>query len=216
MKTTQRMTLIAVLLFTVIFTSKSQNYVLIPDANFATYLKGLIPGAIKGSSLNIASTLVTTETKSINVGGQSIKDLSGIQYFTSLTWLDCSHTGLTVMPPLPNSLRFLDCGSNNLTRLPTLPNSLTTLNCYFNFLSDLPALPNSLANLNCQFNSITNLPTLPIALDMLQCHNNQLSTFPSFPNSLTYIDFTSNPYTCLPNYVLPAMKDFIATPLCGK
>jgi hypothetical protein len=216
MKTILRMTLITVLLFNSIFTSKSQNFVLIPDANFATYLKGLIPSAVKGNSLNIASNLVATETKSINVGGQSIKDLSGIQYFTSLIWLDCSHAGLTSIPALPNSLQFLDCGSNNLTNLPALPNSLTTLNCYFNFLSDLPKLPNSLINLNCQFNSITNLSTLPIALDMLQCQYNQLSTFPTFPNSLTYIDFTSNPYKCLPNYVLPAMKSFTATPLCGK
>jgi hypothetical protein len=216
MRSIQKITFITLLLFTGIFTGKSQTYVLIPDPNFATYLKGLIPSAIKGNSLNIASTLVTTETQSINVSGQNIKDLSGIQYFTSLTWLDCSQSGLTKLAALPNSLRFLDCGSNNLSTLPALPNSLTTLNCYFNFLSDLPALPASLINLNCQFNSITNLPALPGALDMLQCQYNQIASFPPFPNSLTYMDCSSNPYTCLPNYVLPVMKSFTTTPLCGK
>ena len=216
MKTTQKITLITVLLLNGVFTSKSQTYVLIPDANFATYLKGLLPSAMKGNSLNIASALVTTETQTINIGGQDIKDLSGIQYFTSLTRLECSLIGLTSIPALPNSLQFLDCGSNNLTELPALPNSLISLICYHNFLSSLPVLPNSLTTLNCQFNSLTSLPVLPNSLILLECFSNKITRFPSFPNSLTYIDFSSNPYKCLPNYVLPAMKSYTTLPLCGK
>lgn len=196
--------------------SKAQTYVLIPDDNFATYLKGLVPSAMKAQSLDITNTLVTTGTKTINVGGQNIKDLSGIQYFTSLTRLECHLSGLTNIPALPNSLQFLDCSSNNLTNLPALPSSLTNLICCNNFLTSLPSLPNSLTELNCQFNSLTSLPILPISLDMLQCHYNQITYFPSFPKSLTYVDLSSNPNTCLPNHVLPAMKSYTTMPLCGK
>src|SRR4051812_14077927 len=132
MKTIQRISLITVLFLTDICTSKSQTYVHISDANFATYLKELIPGAMNGNSLNITSTLVTTGTQTMIVKGNNISNLSGIQYFTSLTSLECPLIGLTSIPALPNSLRFLDCGSNNLTALPALPGSLTSLICYFN------------------------------------------------------------------------------------
>ena len=106
--------------------SKAQTYVLIPDANFATYLQGLVPSAMSGNSLNITSTLVTTGIQAMTPS-VNIANLSGIQYFTSLTSLNCSYNPLTSLPTLPNSITFLACSGCYLTSLPALPSSLASL-----------------------------------------------------------------------------------------
>ena len=150
---------------------------------------------MSGNSLNITHTLVTTTTQTINVQGQSITNLSGIQYFSSLQYLDCALNSLTNLPALSNSLQILDCHNNSLTSLPALPNSITYLGCFSN--------------------SLTNLPVLPNSLQLLYCFNNNIMCFPTFPTSITNINISSNPYTCLPNYVLPAMNPYTTTPLCA-
>src|ERR1039457_970817 len=88
-------------------------YVAIPDSNFVHYLKTIVPTAFKGDSLNRTSTFVTTMT-SFTVGSRSIANLFGVQYFTSLTYLDCSYNSLTALPALPNSLTYLNCAINSL------------------------------------------------------------------------------------------------------
>src|ERR1039458_1644313 len=105
----------------------AQTWVTIPDAQFVTYLQSIIPAAMSGNQMNTSSTLVTTTTHSINVQGKGIANLSGIQYFTSLTYLSCGANYLTSLPTLPNTLSYLDCGGNSLTSLPALTNSLTFL-----------------------------------------------------------------------------------------
>src|ERR1017187_1244186 len=131
------------ILLTVIASVAKQSYgqtpyVAIPDSNFAHYLKTIVPTAFKGDSLNTSSTLVTTTTHSINVYGSGIANLTGIQYFTSLTWLECSHNPLiTHLPTLPHSLTYLSCGVDSLTTLPFLPNSLAFLDCELNPLTIL-------------------------------------------------------------------------------
>src|ERR1700748_1866025 len=96
--------------------------VTIPDANFASYLRNLIPAAMNGNQLDTTSTLVTTTTYSINVSGAPIgymSNLTGIQYFKSLTYLNCNSNQLITLPTLPNTLTYLDCGYNvDLTSLP--------------------------------------------------------------------------------------------------
>jgi len=172
-----------------------QTFVTIPDANFITYLQGIVPTAMSGNQMNTSSTAVTSYTQAINVSSLSIANLSGIQYFSSLTYLKCNNNSLTSLPTLPNSLVELDCESNSLTSLPALPNSLQTLKCYSNSLTSLPTLPNSLAYLDCSGNNI--------------------SCFPTFPNSvLWYIGLDPNPYNCLPNHT-PAMSSTdLVVPLC--
>ncbi len=215
----------------------AQTWVTIPDANFASYLRGLIPTAMSGNQMNTSSILVTTTTQKITASSYSITSLSGVQYFTSLTYLGCNDNQLTSLPALPNTLTFLDCSSNNLTSLPVLPNSLTVLNCNTNSLTTLPTLPsrldtlicstnalttlpnlpNSLTDLVCDYNSLTNLPTLPDSLQYLYCANNNISCFPTFPNTIVYLLIDPNPYNCLPNHLLPpamAISD-CETPLCA-
>ena len=63
-------------------------YVAIPDSNFVHYLKTIVPTAFKGDSLNTSSTAVTTYTNTIGCNSLSIANLFGVQYFTSLTYLN--------------------------------------------------------------------------------------------------------------------------------
>ena len=198
-------------------TCKAQTWVTIPDANFVTYLQSIIPSAMSGNQMNTSSTLVTTTTHSINANGHGITNLSGIQYFTSLTQLICG-ISLTSLPALPNSLQTLVCSGSSLTSLPALPNTLTNLQCYSNNLTSLPSLPNLLQTLVCSNNSLTTLPTLPNTLTCLDCTFNNIACFPTFPNSITdsnNIQIYANPYNCLPNHIAAMSAAQLATPLCA-
>lgn len=203
-------------------TGSAQTYVLIPDPNFVTVLNNTVPGAMSGNSLNITSTLVTVATTSLFAQGNNlpnpISNLYGVQYFTSLTHLECQYNNLstlpslpaslnhlycnnnvlTSLPPLPNSLTVLSCYQNSLTALPALPNSLTSLLCSHNSLSTLPALPNSLVFIDCTYNLLTGLPALPTSLTEIQCHNNSLSSLPALPNSLLHLLCGYNNLTTMP------------------
>ncbi|HTA63328.1 MAG TPA: T9SS type A sorting domain-containing protein [Bacteroidia bacterium] len=188
---------------------KAQTYVAIPDSNFIHYLKTIVPTAFKGDSLNTSSTLVTTSTTTLSLYGSSISNLNGVQYFTSLTYLDCGFNTLTNLPTLPNSLTYLDCNNNSITSLPALPSSLTYLACYTNSLTTLPSLPNSLNTLDCDNNSLTTLPSLPNSLNTLYCYNNSLTILPVLPNSLTYLGCDNNSLTNL-----PALPNLLKTLYC--
>jgi hypothetical protein len=203
----KKLLLTLILAFNLFKVSNSQTYVLIPDANFRVYLQSLIPTAFNGNSLNITNTLVTTSTQSLFVNNNLISNLDGVQYFTSLIYLNCSHNYLTTLPSLPNTLAHLVCNSNSLTSLPLLPTSLTTLRCHFNSLTSLPSLPNSLLKLICNSNSLTNLPSLTTNLFELVCNSNSLTSLPSLPNSLTILLCHDNLLTGLPE--LPnSLTDF--------
>ena len=197
-----------------------QIFVTIPDANFVTYLQGIVPTAMSGNQMNTSSSQVTSYTQTINVNSLSIANLSGVQYFTSITYLDCGTNSLTSLPALPSSLTFLNCGgnplinlptlpttltvlycnNNSLTSLPTLPNGLTYLDCTSNSLSTLPPLPNTLVHLTCFTNSLTTLPSIPNATTYLDCRYNALNILPALPNSLTYLNCGNNNITCFPNF----------------
>ncbi len=214
---------------------KAQNYVLIPDANFRAYLQSIIPSAMSGNSLNTTNTLVTINTQTISVSSQSISNLNGVQYFSSLNYLDCSlnflsslpvlsnflvslncaNNSLTALPALNNSLLYLVCNNNSLTSLPSLPFGIQKLTCDYNSLNNLPPLSNSLITLSCVKNSLISLPTLPNSLQQLYCDNNNISCFPAFPQALVSISLSNNPYNCLPNYVLPLMNSYTTTPICS-
>lgn len=191
---------IAIILTLVGLQINAQIWFVIPDASFAAYLRSIIPAAMQNDSLNTSSTLVTT-TQVINVSDLGIANLNGIQYFTSLTNLNCSGNTFTNIPALPNTLTYLDCSYNySLNTLPALPNSLQTLWCQIDSLVNLPTLPTSLQALYCFNNYLTVLPTLPYSLQTLECYSNALTTMPAFPASLTYVDCFYNSLTTLPAF----------------
>ncbi len=163
-----------------------------PDANFRTWLQNQTYG---DDSVLTAAEIAAITT--INVYDQSISDLTGIGYFTALTYLQCNRNNLTALPVLPDSLITLYCTNNSLTALPTsLPAGLTGLYCYNNNLTALPTtLPTGLTMLDCESNNLTALPELPDSLTALQCQYNNLTALPALPDSLTALQCHHNSLT---------------------
>jgi Leucine-rich repeat (LRR) protein len=191
----------------------AQTWVNIPDANFISLLQDIIPAAVIGNQLNTESPVVAN-TFSLDVDGHGITNLFGIQFFTSLTSLNCSNNGLLLLPPLPPSLTEFYCNSNQLESLPDLPASLTILDCSSNQLTNLPVLPSSLKRLACSRNNLAGLPTLPGSLTELICYGNKINCIPVLPNSIVAIDISNNSFTCIPNYIKTMENDSIKYPLC--
>ena len=169
------------------------QFVTIPDAKFVAWLQANVPSAMTGNQMDTTNATVTSYT-AINVENDSIGDLTGIQYFSSLKTLDCGNGNLapnpnylTALPKLPHTLTNLICGNNKITGLPALPDSLFNLGCYGNLLISLPVLPSKLLYLNCYYNSLTSLPALPDSLQQLACYGNQLTSLPTLPNNNTLI-----------------------------
>ena len=182
----------------VINIAQAQNYVTIPDANFVAYLKRIRPSLpMNGNQLDVNSAEVKI-VRAINLKRQDIKDLTGIQYFTSLTNLDCSENSLTSLPDLPNTLTKLNCNWNKLTSLPELPTNLVELLCRNNQLTSLPELPQNLETIWCYINQLTSLPTLPSTLKYLDCCINQLTSLPELPDGLISLICNSNQLTKIP------------------
>ena len=218
------------------FGTKAQTWVTIPDANFANYLQSIIPAAMNGNQMDITNPLVTTSTHTISAVNLGISNLTGIQYFTSLAflncdnnytltflpplpstlvWLECSANALSSLPALPSSLLYLECAINPITSIPTLPNNLQSLDCGLNSITSLPPLPNSLKHFRCSNDNLTTLPTLPDSLQFFWCDNCNITCFPIFPNTITSFSISPNPYNCLPNYISAMDSAQSATPLCA-
>src|SRR6185436_19303958 len=217
--------IVIILLCVVVTKIQSQNLVYIPDPAFISYINYIVPGAMQGNYLDTLYPALQN-VQNIEVGYMGIYDLTGVQYFHNVWYIECSHNSLTFLPPLPQSLIFFICSYNNLYSLPTLPNSLddfrcnnnnlnslpllpaslTFLYCSSNNLDTLPALPQNLGLLDCSYNQLTNLPELPSHLYQLDCSVNQIHCLPILPNELHYLYGTNSGYQCLPN--LPDSLDW--------
>ncbi|WP_109852950.1 hypothetical protein [Aquimarina sp. AU58] len=97
----------------------------------------------------------------LDVKLKSIIDLSGIEYFTALTTLDCStNNNLTTLDLSKNiALTELDCSSNDITTLDVSKNiELTKLNCNGNNLTSIDVSKNIKLNfLNTSQNPLIDL-----------------------------------------------------------
>ena len=143
------------------------------------------------------------EVTSLDIEDKNLTDISGIEYFTKLTNLDCSYNQLTELPvgDLTN-LTSLDCSDNQLTALPVEKlTNLTRLYCSNNQLTALPVENLSeLTNLRCNDNQLTALPVENLSqLTELACSYNQLTALPveKLPQ-LTNLDCSDNQLTALP------------------
>jgi len=207
------------LLFCIVSSSTlNAQFATIPDSAFVVWLQTNIPGAMSANQMDTTSPLVTG-MKQMNVNGRGLYNLTGIRYFTSLTFLDCGNNHLDSVAGLPLSLDTLLCGSNFLstisyplpphlikwscygnymTALPALSSTLTFLECYSNLLDSLPALPAGMDSLNCWLNHIRTLPALPSTLLYLTCSGNRIHSLPALPSSLIYLDTNGDSLTSLP------------------
>ena len=114
------------------------------------------------------------------VNGISIRDLTGIEYFTVLTKLDCSNNQLTSLDVSKNTaLTELDCAGNLLTSLDVSKNTaLENLSCSNNQLTSLNVSENTiLTSLSCNVNKLNSLDmSACAALKSLECSGNLLTT----------------------------------------
>ena len=168
------------------------TYSYFPDANFRNYLLGLYPkGYITRSDVNARTSLT--------VSGKYISNLSGIEYFSKLTYLDCRANQLTTLPALPTTLETLLCSSNHFETL--------HINNYAH-LKKLDISNNTrLTDLYCGDNALTdlNVANCPI-MTTLSCGNNQLTDFSSLPASLQTLNCSGNKFNTLMLVGLSAMS----------
>lgn len=164
-----------------------------PDVNFRNYVSKNFDKDNDG----IISQAECDTVKKIYVVNKDIASLKGIEYFTALTWLNCSENPLKVLDVSENTdLEMLACVGNELTILDVSKNfALKTLNCYRNKLTSLDVSKNSaLTYLDCDLNQLT---TLDIsnnpALTYLNCRSNRLTSLDISKNAaLTYLSCDSN------------------------
>ena len=150
----------------------------ITDANFEQALidLGIDTAPIDGSvpTANISSIT------SLEVYNNNITELTGIEDFTALTFLECGDNPLTSLDVSNNTaLEYLYCYSNQLTSLDVSNNTaLEYLYCYDNQLTSLDVSNNTaLTNLNCRSNQLTSLDVSNnTALITLYCYSNQLTS----------------------------------------
>ena len=204
-------------------------YTLIPDINFEKKLiaRGIDIGSADGKVLTESISSLTSldvSLVSLNNSFGPIKDLTGIQYFTNLTSLNCSSNKLTTLDLSKNTaLTSLVCSSNPLTILDVSNNTalasldcsfirqlttldvskntaLASLDCSFNKLTTLDVSNNTaLTSLNCRYNQLITLDVSKnTALKYLYCNNNQLTILDvSMNTALTYLSCDSNQLTTL-------------------
>ena len=129
-----------------------------PDANFRSYVAEKLDSNGDGSLSDEEIENVTT----MSVSDRSIRDLTGIKYFTQLEYLYCSENSLSTLDLSGlESLNEVDCENNMLTELNV--NGcicLNELHCHNNRLSSLDLSTNEyLSVLRCEGNNITCIDT---------------------------------------------------------
>lgn len=131
----------------------------------------------------------------INVNGQEIKSLRGIEYFTNLEVLACSINLLDSLDVSGNTkLKELYCHSNRIAELDvTMLPDLTHLNCRSNRLSALDVTHNpKLISLQCGMNGGRSYDDLGITrIDVTQ--NPELEELDVYFLNLSALDVTHNP-----------------------
>tara|TARA_B100001057_G_scaffold214188_1_gene214550 strand:+ start:185 stop:5254 length:5070 start_codon:yes stop_codon:yes gene_type:complete len=161
----------------------------VPDNNFENFLEanGMGDGILLNDSV-ITSNISLVD--SLNISYLYISDLTGLQDFISLTYLNCKNNILSVIDLSSNyNLNYLDCSfandGNPLSNLniSSLTN-LSYLNCEYNYLSSLDISQNNNLNyLNCGSNSLNYLDV---------SNNNNLNYLNCEDNLLTNLDITNN------------------------
>lgn len=181
------------------------QYTFVPDDGFEQLLidyghDDILDDYVLTSNINILTHL--------DISGESISDLTGIEDFTALAVLDCTFTSITTLN-LSNNLALtkLVCYSNQLTNLDITKNiALTELYLEGNLLTDIDLSQNTaLTMLRCSNNHLTNLDlSQNLNLKVLWCEGNQLTNLniqnnsaleqiTCYSNQLTSLDISQNP-----------------------
>ncbi|MFB9108790.1 T9SS type B sorting domain-containing protein [Flavobacterium gyeonganense] len=178
----------------------SAQYTSIPDKNFE---KALIDLGIDSGPID-RRVLTTNINKITNLDlyGKEISNISGIEDFISLKYLNCDDNELSKVDLSKNTaLTELIISANLLTKLDVSKNiNLVKLNCLSNQIDNLNVSENLvLTDLNCQHNKLKKLNiSNNLALKNLECSYNQLTSLDISKNtSLNSLGCTLNQLTTL-------------------
>jgi uncharacterized repeat protein (TIGR01451 family) len=184
----------------------SAQIVNIPDANFKNALLNYNPPI----DTNGDGEIQVSEAEAVNeliLYDKNIADLTGIEAFINISWLDCRKNLLTELDVSQNiNLTYLDVSFNLLTSLDVTNNpQLTRLNCAKNQLTTLDTSQNiNLEVFYCYANLLTSLDVSQnTLLNWFFCYENQLTSLDisqngeleflfAYTNQLTNIDVSNN------------------------
>ncbi len=144
----------------------------VPDISWTVNNDGTV-------SLTDGNKAAMDKVTELNLSGAGLSDLSGIEYFTGLTSLNCLGNVLTTLDVSGlTELTELDCTSNHISELDvsSLAN-LTHLKCYYNNMSKLNISGlEKLTYLDCSMNSLEELDVSNFTdLTFLDCSSNSIS-----------------------------------------
>lgn len=184
----------------------------IPDPNFE---QALIDEGIDNVIDGFLATNMAQGILSLNVSYRNIQDLTGIEAFSDLRDLDCSHNLLDSIDLSSNTLLHgLSCGFNSIDSLDLSNNpDLLTLYCNDNELTYLNVSNCSVMfGLGCDNNLLTNLDLSTLtSLESLFCRNNQITALNLYNNLLLERVFVDeNPITELDLSQNPSVYDVYA------
>jgi len=151
--------------------------VTIPDSNF---LSALIDLGVDANGDGIISPEEAEAIISLDVQGDSISDMTGIEAFVNLEHLDCSENQLSTLNVSNNTaLTELGISGNQLTSLDVSNNTaLTELSCGFNQLTSIDVSNNTALQWLVLWNNQLSILDVSnnTALKLLNLTNNQLSS----------------------------------------
>lgn len=188
--------------FTFLFAAET---VYIPDANFKAALISLGVDTNDDMEIEYAEALAVT---SLDVSSMNISDLTGIEFFTNLTILNCYTNNLTLIDVEDLTvLQELRCFDNQLTSLDVSANTaLVKLMCQVNELTALDVTTNTqLTHLYCLNNQLASIDVSNnVALQYFYCEVNEISSIDISANTnlkelicnnnlLTSMDVSNNP-----------------------
>ncbi|WP_405299659.1 hypothetical protein [Kordia sp.] len=164
-----------------------ENYLETHNANGDTVALGDATSMGNGiANDNYVLTSRISSVTSLDVNNQNINDLTGIEEFTALTFLNCTGNQLTSLDVSNNIvLSTLWCNSSNLSNLNLSFNTvLTDLRCSANNLTSLDlSNKTALTDLRC---GVNNLTTLDLS------NNVALKDVRIASNDLTNLDLSNN------------------------
>ncbi|MEO1031662.1 MAG: T9SS type A sorting domain-containing protein [Bacteroidota bacterium] len=167
----------------------------VPDDNFEQALINL--GLDAGPLNDYVLTANIEGLVSLDISGNAIADLTGIEDFLALESFNCSDNAILEVDLSSNiNLLSMDCSNNQLMDLDVSNNTaLITLNCSNNLISSLDLSANgNLTDLNIASNNFTVfLPSDLLSLQTLNCQDNAIVELDFQQNqSLISIDCQSN------------------------
>jgi Leucine-rich repeat (LRR) protein len=191
--------LLLILLYLPMIGFGQQTYV--PDDSFEIYLEanGMGNGIANDEYVTTANINTVTYLDISNIGASN---LTGIESFTDLTYLNCEGNPLSILDVSQNtSLTYLNCEDNQLTSLDLSNNTaLIESKCQGNNLTSIDVSQNSaLTTLNCRSNQLTSLDVSQNSdLTSLDCYGNQFISLDVSQNTaLQYLHCYFNQLTSL-------------------